>query len=286
MFPRWTEAPEQVIESIAGYLRAGDDYNPLAAEAKQRQEREQATAEIERRLDPLRRAYFRWGLRRAQQTILLRDNGQHYVVKLLLPMRMIYATLGARWASRGWLEEADDFFFLVLPEIEGTIFAGEPQKAGLDLRQIVAQRRLAYDYWRTAHFPETLGADGQPSRSALAISAAGVLSGIPASSGQARGQAAVIQSPAEASRVEPGQILVTRATDPGWTPLFSIVSGLVLEVGGQLSHGAIVAREYGLPAVVNVPEATSRIRDGQVVVVDGAAGQVFLEDGAGTEVKR
>ena len=80
-------------------------------------------------------------------------------------------------------------------------------------------------------------------------------------------------------RPEPGQILVTRSTDPGWTPLFSIVSGLVLEIGGQLSHGAIVAREYGLPAVVNVPEATSRIAEGQMIVVDGSAGEVFLEDG-------
>ncbi|UCG24836.1 MAG: hypothetical protein JSW55_02220 [Chloroflexota bacterium] len=278
LFPRWTEAPEQVMESIAGYLRAGDEFNPLAAEAKQRQEREQATAKVEGKLDPLRRAYFRWALRRAHITIRLRDNGQHYLVKLLLPMRIIYATLGRKWASRGWLEDADDFFFLVVPEIEGTIFAGEPQKAGLDLRKIVAQRRVAYDYWRSARFPETLGADGQPMRPVLDVSATDVLSGIPASGGQARGRAAVIHSPAEAGRVEAGQILVTRSTDPGWTPLFSIVDGLVLEVGGQLSHGAIVAREYGLPAVVNVPEATSRIWDGQVVIVDGAAGEVFLEE--------
>ena len=82
-----------------------------------------------------------------------------------------------------------------------------------------------------------------------------------------------------AGRVEPGQILVTRATDPGWTPLFSIVGGLVLEVGGQLSHGAIVAREYGLPAVVNVPGATTRIQDGQTIGVDGSAGLVYWQDG-------
>ena len=285
LFPRWIEAPEQVIESITGYLQAGDEFNPLAAETKQRQEREQATAEVEARLDPLRRAHFRWTLRRAHDTIRLRDNGQHYLVKLLLPMRLIYATLGQRWASGGWLDDADDFFFLVVPEIEGTIFAGEPQKAGLDLRQIVTQRRLAYDYWRTARFPETLAADGRPPRPAMASSPAGVLSGIPASGGQARGRAVVIHSPAEAGRVEAGQILVTRSTDPGWTPLFSIVSGLVLEVGGQLSHGAIVAREYGLPAVVNVPEATMRIRDEQVVVVDGTVGEVVLQDIEGSRAE-
>ena len=75
-------------------------------------------------------------------------------------------------------------------------------------------------------------------------------------------------------RSQPGEILVTRATDPGWTPVFSVIGGAVLEIGGLLSHGAIVAREYGLPAVVNVPAATRRIVDGDTVTVDGTTGQV------------
>ncbi len=73
-----------------------------------------------------------------------------------------------------------------------------------------------------------------------------------------------------------GEIPVTYATDPGWTPVFSVIGGLVLEVGGQLSHGAIVAREYGLPAVVNVPGATRTIQNGQRIRVDGSAGRVYL----------
>jgi hypothetical protein len=73
-----------------------------------------------------------------------------------------------------------------------------------------------------------------------------------------------VLTPAEAARLQPGDILVTRATDPGWTPVFSIIGGAVLEIGGALSHGAIVAREYGLPAVVNAPQATQRIKDGQM----------------------
>jgi phosphoenolpyruvate synthase/pyruvate phosphate dikinase len=86
----------------------------------------------------------------------------------------------------------------------------------------------------------------------------------------------VVLTPAEAARLQPGDILVTRATDPGWTPVFSIIGGAVLEIGGALSHGAIVAREYGLPAVVNVPQATQRIKDGQRIQVDGSRGQVLL----------
>ena len=90
----------------------------------------------------------------------------------------------------------------------------------------------------------------------------------------------MIHHPREATHLRPGDILVTRATDPGWTPVFPIVGGLVLEVGGQLSHGAIVACEYGIPAVINVPGATQQIEDGQVVTVDGAVGCVYLESAA------
>jgi rifampicin phosphotransferase len=99
-----------------------------------------------------------------------------------------------------------------------------------------------------------------------------------ASPGQVTGRARVVMSPAEASTLQPGDILVTRATDPGWTPVFSIIGGAVLEIGGTLSHGAIIAREYGLPAVVNVSQATQRIRDGQIIRVDGASGRITLID--------
>ena len=88
------------------------------------------------------------------------------------------------------------------------------------------------------------------------------------------GRARVILSPQEATTLQAGDILVTRSTDPGWTPVFALISGVVLEIGGQLSHGAIVAREYGLPAVVNVAGATRRIVDGETITVDGGAGTV------------
>ncbi|HET9921846.1 MAG TPA: PEP-utilizing enzyme, partial [Ktedonobacteraceae bacterium] len=81
-----------------------------------------------------------------------------------------------------------------------------------------------------------------------------------------------------AMRLTSGDILVTQATDPGWTPVFPLISGVVLEIGGQLSHGAIVAREYALPAVVNVQGAMQHIKDGQMIVVDGTNGRVYLDD--------
>jgi pyruvate,water dikinase len=99
------------------------------------------------------------------------------------------------------------------------------------------------------------------------------LRGSPASAGQATGRARVVLDPLGA-RLEPGDILVAPSTDPGWTPLFLTAGGLVMEMGGAMSHGAVVAREYGIPAVVGLAGATERIPDGATIVVDGTAGTV------------
>lgn len=93
-----------------------------------------------------------------------------------------------------------------------------------------------------------------------------------------RGTARIIRSIAETARLAPGDILVTQATDPGWTPIFPLVGGIVLEIGGQLSHGAIIAREYAIPAVINTQGALHSIRDGQTILVDGTLGRVYLEE--------
>src|SRR5436305_414312 len=114
--------------------------------------------------------------------------------------------------------------------------------------------------------PETLAAPGQQL-------AGGQLTGTPASAGTVTATARVILDPVGA-RLEPGEILVAPSTDPGWTPLFLTAGGLVMEMGGANSHGAVVAREYGIPAVVGVPDATVRITTGQRITVEGAVGRI------------
>ncbi|MFN8468196.1 MAG: PEP/pyruvate-binding domain-containing protein [Caldilineaceae bacterium] len=292
LHPRWIEAPELVIESVASYLRAGDRFDPTAAVASAEQERIAATAVVEQRVNLLQRAQFRWILSRVHRFMLARDNGQHYLVKLMLPVRHIYATLAARWAARGWIEAADDFFFLVLEEVEAVlgsqagaqasspaVFRAQEEQAGLDLRHIAAERRKAYRFWFGQPMPDVLNADGKPVEFAAASEQGAdglVLVGLAASRGQATGTARVVMTPQEAATIRPGEILVTRATDPGWTPVFSVIGAAVIEIGSTLSHAAIVAREYGLPAVVNIPQATQLIRDGQKIRVDGNSGRVTL----------
>jgi pyruvate,water dikinase len=275
-FPRWAEAPEQVIEQVAAALRTPSRAASGSGQAAAR--RLEATAKVERELGALRRAAFRRSLGRMHRFTRLRDNGQHYAVKLMLPVRRLYAALGARWAGRGWLRDADDLFFLVAEELTAVVAAGGP--AGIDLQARADARREAHDGWFTRSAPEALDAAGMPVAPELPEGDAATLAGIAASCGTVTGAARVVLTPQEASRLQPGEILVTRATDPGWTPVFSTIGGAVLEIGGLLSHGAIVAREYGIPAVVNVAGATRRIADGQQVTVDGTTGRVTLADPA------
>ncbi len=283
LHPRWVESPQLVVESIAGYLRAGDSFDPATSAAKAERERIEATSEIAQRLNLVQRAYFYRLLKRAQRLMLARDNGQHYLVKLMLPVRRLYATLAERWARRGWLAQKEDFYFLVLEEVAFVLkHNGDHNGAAgaqLDLVQRVASRRQAYDFWFGKAAPDVLDADGEivEFQAAREQSTEGlVLIGLAASRGQVTGVARVVLTPQEAAAIQPGEILVTRATDPGWTPVFSVIGGAVIEIGSTLSHAAIVAREYGLPAVVNIPQATHLIRDGQKIRVDGNRGRVTL----------
>ncbi|MBK8049040.1 MAG: hypothetical protein IPK16_19175 [Anaerolineales bacterium] len=278
LYPRWVEAPEVVIEMLAGYLAAGDAHHAPNDEGAVRA-RVETVAAVEAKLNPLQRAYFRRMLARLQRFIRARDNGQHFLVKLGLPMRHILAVLAVRWAQRRWLQQPEQFFFLAASEIEAVIAANGPATAAMDLAATANARRQAYDYWFTQPMPDLLGPDGAP----IELRAQSerdadneVLIGLAASRGLVTGIARVVMSPREAVEMRPGEILVTRATDPGWTPIFSVIGGAVIEIGGMLSHGAIVAREYGLPAVINIPQATQRIRDGQTITVDGTRGRVLL----------
>lgn len=274
--PRWGEAPAQVLELVATYLKAARD--PAEAEARQQRQMAAAISSVETSMGMLKRRLFRMVLSKAQRAITLRDNSRYYMAKFLLPLRMLFAHLGGRWAARGLLTAAEDIFFLTPEEIRVQATGGVDARP--PLKERVAKRRQAYSYWLTVLAPDAVTADDR----ALRVDTAGKreLLGIAASGGKARGRARVINDVREALRLGAGDILVTRATDPGWTPIFPLVSGIVLETGGQLSHGAIVAREYAIPTVISVSGAMSAILDGQMITVDGTGGRVLLDEQAPT----
>ena len=184
--------------------------------------------------------------------------------------------IGGELADSGRIAEPEDVFFLDFDETKRAA-------AGDDLRATVRERRDRYDAeLRRRHVPRVLLSDGTELEALGSGSAAaqpGALRGTPASAGTVTAPARVILDPVGA-RLEPGEILVAPSTDPGWTPLFLTAGGLVMEMGGANSHGAVVAREYGIPAVVGVPRATEAITTGAEVTVDGASGVVTLPVGS------
>ena len=273
--PRWAEQPTQVIEMLKNYLRLDTSPNPLAIEQRRKLEREETTTRLKAQINPLRRPLFNWLLKQAQNKTRVRDNNRSYVAKFLFPMRLLLVEFGRRWAERGWLADPDDIFFLTLYEIGDLVYTEKLLVQNGNVSTITAARRTAFAYWQTIDAPAALGPGGVPLPDPQPTSE--YLQGLPASAGRIRGTARLIESIDEAVTLVPGEILVTRATDPGWTPVFPLVSGLVLETGGLLSHGAIIAREYGVPAIINVPGALRSIKDGQIIEVDGTNGRVYLD---------
>jgi pyruvate,water dikinase len=270
--PRWSEDPAHLLGAIANYHRLGAGaIAPDAQFARGAREAEAMIATLLSRVHGPRRLLTRALLRRVRALAGAREQPKFNVVRIFARGRAILAPVGAALAGAGRIAAGDDLWFLTLPEVRRAV-------AGDDMRAVVTGRRAEYRREeRRRHIPRVLLSDGTDAEAAFASPAAdGAIRGTPASPGTAHGIAHVMLSPAGA-RLEPGEVLVAPATDPGWTPLFLTASALVMEMGGMMSHGAVVAREYGIPAVVGVPDATTRIVTGERIVVDGSAGTVASE---------
>ena len=277
--PRWSDDPTHILGVLANYLRLDDAKQApdavFARGAAEAEDRIEALVGRARRRGRLRARLVRFALDRARQLAGLREAPKYHMVVALAALRRELALVGAELARRGTIAEADDVFFLDLVEARQAL-------AGGALRGLVEERRRAYETeLRRRHVPRVLLSDGTEPEALTSSAAAadGALVGTAASAGTVTAVARVILDPVGA-HLEPGEILVAPSTDPGWTPLFLTAGGLVMEMGGSNSHGAVVAREYGIPAVVGVAGATRHIRTGQRLKVDGTAGVVVAEDTA------
>jgi pyruvate,water dikinase len=271
--PRWAEDPTHVIGVLGNYLRLDDlDRAPdvvFTHSAEQAGSMISALTDRARRRGTLRGRAVGFALDRARQLAGVRELPKFYIVMVLAQARRELLVIGVELAAAGLLAQAEDVFLLDLSEVAAAL-------EGRDLRDVVAGRRAGYDKeMDRRHVPHVLLSDGSEpeAHSGTPPAADGALVGIAASAGTVTGPARVVLDPAGA-HLAPGEILVAPSTDPGWTPLFLTAGGLVMEMGGANSHGAVVAREYGIPAVVGLPDATSRITTGQQLTVDGARGVV------------
>jgi phosphohistidine swiveling domain-containing protein len=278
--PRWSDDPSHLLGVISNYLRLNtDDLDPVAQFHAGQAKAEAMITSLTTRLGErsrLRSRLVGWTLRRVRQLVGLRESPKFLLIVALATMREHLKVIGRQLAATKVIDQVDDVFFLDLGEVRRGL-------SGEDMQHLVAEHREAYEReLKRRHIPRLLLSDGtEPEAVATEDARAdgartdGALAGSPASTGTVTARARVVLDPVGA-HLEPGEILVAPSTDPGWTPLFLTAGGLVMEMGGSNSHGAVVAREYGIPAVVGVPEATHKIETGQLITVDGAAGLVSL----------
>jgi len=275
--PRWSEMPDFVLDNLRVYLRFDEASDPLVLQARQRCEREVLLARCRRRLrNPLKRWLFTFLVRAGRRGLAQRENVKNEGVRLVAVVRRIALEAGRRLAARGALGRPDDVFYLRLEEL-GPVLLGRP---AFEVSSVIAARKADYARDKLLCPPPVIVGRYQPDahEPVGAVPQTRTLQGLPVSPGLVIGRARVILQADAAGRVQPGEILVAPYTDPGWTPYFLAAAGIVVDVGGLLSHGSVVAREYGIPAVVNVGLATRLIRTGQRLEVDGNRGTVTILD--------
>jgi pyruvate,water dikinase len=284
--PRFREDPSYLLESLAAAARREDLPDLLELERNRLREAREAWLAFTARLGVLDRLFpwravaVRWVLRQIKMCQNLREGVRSEGMRVIGAMRRLSLLLGHRWFEGGWLGRPEDIFYLDRAEIDRA--AREPMARKV-LRALVAARQEAERRWRAVEMPNLI-CEGQDGRWAPIIPAAPTAAawrGLAVSGGRVRGPAAVVRTPDDVSKMRPGAVLVAPTTDPAWSALFALAAGVAVEMGGLLSHGSILAREYGIPAVVNVPGLCDAVRDGDLLEVDGWQGTVRrIGDGA------
>jgi len=282
-WPRYQDEPASLVKIIRQYVRN---------EAWQTASGRAAAPGQGQALAPWwswRRWLFKPVLKELRHFLSLKDEVQRLQARAMAAYRRWGLSLGRQWVEKGWLDQAEDIFWLTGQELERTFRV----EAGIapTLAAIVRARKETYQMYENTELPQNVR---EPELAAIQLGAGfadesaapAVTVGLPISPGQARGAVVVVRHPDEFEKVAGDIILVMPSTDPAWLPLLHLACGLIIETGGLLSHGSVIAREYGLPAVANIPQATRRFQTGDKVLVDGSTGVVQLLEPAQPVMKQ
>ncbi len=274
--PRWSERPTALVPMILSNIR---NFEPGASERRFEQGRQEAWEKEQELLERLRALpdgerkaeEAKWMIDRVRTFSGYREYPKYGMVSRYFVYKQALLAEAERLVQAHVLHEKEDIFYLTLQELQDVVHTHQVDD------QLIRQRKDAFRSYQALTPPRVLTSDGEViagsyRRDDLPV---GALVGLPVSAGTIEGRARVILDMAEAD-LELGDILVTAHTDPSWTPLFVAIKGLVTEVGGLMTHGAVIAREYGVPAVVGVEHATQLIRDGQRIRVHGTDGYVEI----------
>src|SRR5688500_2071206 len=274
--PRWSERPSTLVPLILGNIK---NFEPRAGERRFEQGRQEAWKKEQELLERLRALPD--GERKAEEAKRMidrvrtfmgyREYPKYGMVSRYFVYKQALLEEAERLVQAHVVREKEDIFYLTFQELHDVVRTNQVDD------QLIRERKEAFRSYQALAPPRVLTSDGEVIAGAYRRDdlPAGALVGLPVSAGTIEGRARVILDMAEAD-LEAGDILVTAYTDPSWTPLFVAIKGLVTEVGGLMTHGAVIAREYGLPAVVGVEHATRLIRDGQRIRVHGTDGYVEI----------
>ena len=263
----WREDADPLRHLLEGYRTRGDDADPSQGEAARAAERRRTEAELLAALPRARQAQARLVLKLAGQRLPLRGVGKTAYLQALDVMRASARHIGARLAGDGLLDDPDHVFYLTVPEVTGALPHPDPD--------LIAARRERHEHYRTLTVPDCFQGlpDPLPAVGENLSEGAGPLTGTGASAGIVEGRVVVMTDPSSAE-FEPGDILVTHTTDPSWASIMFLAKALVVDIGGLLSHAAVVARELGVPCVMGTGNGTRVLRTGDICRVDGTAGTV------------
>ena len=275
-YPRWRENKPYVIDVVRLLSQSESDLKEL--EQQRRKERLELEKEVKRKIRRsgitgiFRSALYGIVLKLAQKYLTFRENQRFYLDHILFRERLAILEMGRRLAERGVIPTRDDVFFMFENEALDTFISGTTEPA----KDIAARKANFFKY--THVLPPKFLKNGIDFDDTIAIDSSNSVYGTASSPGVVTGRIHVIESIEGLSEIEDGDILVTSNTDPGWTAAFSRLGGLITETGGILSHGAVISREYRIPAVTAVMGATKLFKTGQTVTVDGNDGIIYLEE--------
>jgi pyruvate,water dikinase len=253
----------------------GPERDPRRVERERAAERARAEAELFGALPAYRRRPAKLVARLASKFIPLRGTGKAAFLQCVDVARAAAWELGAAFSTDGSLSDPEDVFMLTLEELLAPVPPG-------GFGELAATRRALHDEYRTLDVPDLFNGLPVPFviGDALAGATAERVTGTPVSAGIVAGVARVVLDAQSDEQLEPGEILVCRTTDPSWASTMMLAAALVIDIGGPISHGAIVARELGIPCVIGTRDGTSNIRTGDRLLVDGGSGEVIVTERA------
>ncbi|MDX9871072.1 MAG: phosphoenolpyruvate synthase [Clostridia bacterium] len=275
--PRWKEDPLQLIPSIISNIRTASPNEHREKFKQGKIEAEQAEKEILAKFGFVQRRKISRLARLYRNLMGLREHHKFALVLLLDIYKRAIMEEAQAFTEKGILRQEKDVFYLTLDEL----MALNENRFSCDVQEVIAGRKKEHELNQKLTVPRVMTSEGEiiTGKGRDIQAPEGALTGTPVSAGVVEGVARVVLQLEEA-KLNPGEILVTSYTDPGWTPLFTSIVGLIIEVGGMMSHGSVIAREYGIPAVAGIENATHIIKDGSRIRINGTEGFVQILDEA------